>query len=90
MKVQAEVSLYPLRTRDLAKSIWMFTESLAQDGIEVDTGPMSSHLSGKCEDILGSLARAFEKAARNHQVVMTVKVLSMSPEALKKRVNGIL
>ena len=83
MKVQAEVSLYPLRSPDLAKPIWTFTQALACEGLEVDTGPMSTYLSGECEGIFGSLKRAFEMAADNNQVVMTVKVLSMLPEAPK-------
>ncbi len=82
MKVQAEVSLYPLRTQDLAEPIWEFTRSLTQDGVKIDTGPMSTHITGECNKIMECLGQAFIGIAKKHQVVMTMKVLSEPAEAL--------
>jgi hypothetical protein len=40
MKIQAELSLYPLRTRELAPSIESFLRGLARKDISIDPGPM--------------------------------------------------
>jgi hypothetical protein len=41
MKIQAELSLYPLRTRELAPSIEAFLQRLARKDISIDPGPLS-------------------------------------------------
>ena len=45
MNVQAEVSLYPLRTVTLMESIDRFLEHLRHSGLRVEIGPMSSRLT---------------------------------------------
>jgi len=47
MKVQAEVSLYPLRQDDLTKPIQQFVESLKSDDLNVKTGSIGL-TPGKC------------------------------------------
>jgi len=55
MKVQAEVSLYPLRQDDLTKPIQQFVESLKNNNLKVKTGPMSSVISGDNKIVFQSL-----------------------------------
>ena len=79
MTVQVEVSLYPLRTTDLTESIDRFTEHLRRSGFNVEIGPMSSRVSGECTDIFRVLGEAFEAAARDGDVVLTVKASNACP-----------
>ena len=74
MKVQAEVSLYPLRQDDLTKPIQQFVESLKNDDLNVKTGSMSSVISGEESIVFQSLQKAFEQAAQKYEVVLTAKI----------------
>jgi len=51
MKIQAEMSLYPLRTLTLAEPIERFVRHLRQSNLEVEMGTMSSRISGECKDL---------------------------------------
>ncbi len=80
MKVQAEVSLYPLRQKNLAKPIGWFCELLQKDEVEVRTGPMSSLITADSEVIFRSLREAFEQLAKEYEVVLTAKISNSCPE----------
>ena len=80
MKVQAEVSLYPLRQKDLAEPIQRFVESLKRDELNVKTGSMSSVISGEESIVFQSLQDAFEHAAQKYEVVLNVKISNACPE----------
>lgn len=80
MNVQAEVSLYPLRTATLTAPVERFLEPLRRSGVRVEIGPMSSRLAGECGDVFRALGEAFEAAARQSDVVATVKVTNACPE----------
>ena len=80
MKVQAEVSLYPLRQNDLTEPIQQFVESLKNDNLNVKTGSMSSVISGDSKIVFQSLQKAFEQAAQKYEVVLTAKISNACPE----------
>ena len=80
MKVQAEISLYPLRQNDLAKPIQQFVESLKNDNLNVKTGSMSSVISGDSKIVFQSLQKAFVQAAQKYEVVLTAKISNACPE----------
>ena len=80
MKVQAEVSLYPLRQNDLTKPIQQFIESLKRDDINIKTGSMSSVILGDSQIVFQGLQKAFEQAAQKYEVVLTVKISNACPE----------
>jgi len=80
MKVQAEVSLYPLRQNDLTKPIQQFVQGLKGDGLKVTTGPMSSIVLGDSRVVFRSLQRAFEQVAQRYEVVLTAKISNACPE----------
>jgi len=79
MNVQAEVSLYPLRTPTLMESIDGFAGYLRRAGLDVEIGPMSSRISGRCQDLFRALGQAFEDAAHGGDTVLTVKVSNACP-----------
>ena len=74
MKIDAEVSLYPLRNADLSRPIACFLERLQGTGLEVEPGPMSSHITGECADLFRALGDAFERGAEEGDVVLVMKV----------------
>jgi len=80
MKVQAEISLYPLRHNDLTKPIQQFVESLKRDDLEIKTGSMSSVILGEESIVFQSLQKAFEQAAKKHEVVLIAKISNTCPE----------
>ena len=80
MKVQAEVSLYPLRQDDLTKPIQKFVESLKNDNLDVKTGPMSSVISGDSKIVFQSLQKAFAQVGNKYKVVLTTKISNACPE----------
>jgi len=80
MKVQAEVSLYPLRQDDLTEPIQQFVKSLKNDNLNVKTGTMSSVISGDSKIVFQSLQKAFEQAAQKYDVVLTAKISNACPE----------
>jgi len=80
MKVQAEVSLYPLRQNDLTKPIQQFVESLERDDLNIKTGSMSSVISGDSQIVFQGLQKAFEQAAQKYEVVLTAKISNACPE----------
>jgi uncharacterized protein YqgV (UPF0045/DUF77 family) len=84
MKLQAEVSLYPLRQKDLAKPVGLFCELLRKDEIEIHTGPMSSLITADSDVIFCSLKEAFEQLAKEYEVVLTAKISNACPECKEK------
>ena len=82
MNIQAEVSLYPLRKALLLESIGSFVQHLRECGFSVTIGPMSSHINGECGRVFEALAEAFEEAANNGDVVLTMKVSNACPRRL--------
>ena len=79
MNVQAQASLYPLRTATLTEPIDRFLERLRNGGLSVAIGPMSSRIVGQCDQVFHGLAEAFQDAARGGDVVLTVKVSNACP-----------
>ena len=80
MRVQAEVSLYPLRTATLMDSIQAFCDALAAGGVEVCSGPMSSLVAGESGQVFAALGRAFEQVGRERDVVLVLKVSNCCPQ----------
>ena len=88
MKIQAEMSLYPLRTLTLAEPIERFVRHLRQSNLEVEMGTMSSRISGECKDLFHALGSAFEDAAHEGEMVLTVKVSNACPLSEKEDKNS--
>jgi uncharacterized protein YqgV (UPF0045/DUF77 family) len=79
MNVQAEVSLYPLRTQNLGRPIDGFLDGLHAAGLTVEPGRMSSTVQGDVETVFTTLGNAFRDAAEEHQVVLILKVSNACP-----------
>jgi len=84
MKIQAEISLYPLRQNELAKPIRQFIELLENNKLKVEPGPMSTLVTGEGPVVFKNLQKAFEQLAKEYEVVMTAKVSNACPETEKE------
>ncbi len=82
MKVQAEISLYPLGEEDLLPSIEEFLEVVREEGLEPRMGTMSTTLDGESSVLFQAIARAFEKVAAHHRCVLIVKYSNACPPAV--------
>ena len=85
MKIQAEISLYPLRQNELTKPIRKFIEVLKNDKLKVRTGAMSSFVTGDSEVVFENLQKAFERLAEECEVVMTAKISNACPKVKKDK-----
>jgi len=82
MKVQAELSLYPLRTACVGETIREFADSLRRAGFDVHVGSMSSIIAGDHTELFAALAQSFAR-----QVVLSVKVSNACPP-ISEHQNG--
>ena len=74
MKVQAQISLYPLRRPGLAEPIGRFVELLRQGGLNVEVGPMSTQVTGDSKLLFARLTEAFEDATSHGDIVLLLKI----------------
>jgi len=79
MNVQAEISLYPLRTGELGQSIDSFLGDLEAAGLTVQPGKMSSTVSGDVDAVFSTIRTAFKAVAEDGQVVLVMKVSNACP-----------
>ena len=85
MKVQAEISLYPLRQNELTKPIQQVVQVLENNKLQVKTGSMSSFVTGDSQVVFESLREAFEQLAKEYEIVMTAKISNACHKANKDK-----
>jgi uncharacterized protein YqgV (UPF0045/DUF77 family) len=83
VKIQAEVSLYPLRKKDLTKPIQQFIKVMESNDLKIKTGAMSSLIAGDSQVVFENLQKAFEQLAQEYEVVMSAKISNTCPGAEK-------
>ncbi len=81
MNVQAEVSLYPLRTQELGPPINAFCDVLRERGLRVTMSSMSTAVQGDVADVFDGLKAAMAQAGANREVVLVAKVSNACPAA---------
>jgi len=79
MMIQAEVSLYPLRTDEIGVTIESFNGDLKDSGLAVHKAAMSTKLAGDVDEVFGALGEAFKHVANDHQVVLVLKASNACP-----------
>jgi uncharacterized protein YqgV (UPF0045/DUF77 family) len=79
MKIQAELSLYPLKTTSLDNAVSRFVDELAQAGLAVTCGPMSTVVAGENEMLFAAVSRSFEQACTTDEVVLVAKFSNACP-----------
>jgi uncharacterized protein YqgV (UPF0045/DUF77 family) len=79
VKVQAELSLYPLRTLSLSVAIDKFLGQLRQSGLTVEVAAMSTRIEGGSEELFAAIHDAFATVAATGNVVLTLTVSNACP-----------
>ena len=79
MKVQTQVSIYPLKTKSLSEPIDEFCRILKDKGLKVETQTMGSYVVGPSDIIFNSVQKAFEQIAEKYNVVMDFKISNACP-----------
>lgn len=70
MTVQAEVSVYPLRTPKLSGPITQYCRVLQSRGLHVQTHSMSTFVTGELENLFEALEDGFRGLARDNDIVV--------------------
>ena len=76
--LQAELSLYPLRTKDLGSPISRFVEVFEEAGLDVKMGAMSTVVTGDETAFFRTLEKAYRIAAEE-PVVIVAKISNACP-----------
>lgn len=79
MKIQAELSLYPLKTDSLENAIKRFIGGLSQSGISVVPGEMSTLVAGESEEVFRMVSQCFATACMTEEVVLVAKFSNACP-----------
>jgi len=79
MKIQAEISLYPFGVEHLGQPVREFVAALKHEGFEVNTGSMSSTLTGDSTAFFSSLDKVFTRTAEKYPCVLVLKVSNVCP-----------
>lgn len=79
MKIQAELSLYPLKEPHISPYLEDFLNAIKKTGLEVKVGPMSTIISGESEHVFQALSDAFGRTAEKCKVVLSVKLSNACP-----------
>jgi len=79
MNIQAEVSIYPLKTNAVGPVIDEFLEQLKRHGLELETGTMSTRIAGELPEVFHALAEAFALSATSERVVLVLKASNACP-----------
>ena len=81
MYIQAELSLYALRTKDLSSPINLFSKVFEGQEVRVIPGAMSTIVGGERSLVLKLIQQAFEEVSQQYEVVLTAKMSNACPQA---------
>ena len=73
MYITAEASLYPLRTKNIDGPINRFCRNLKNLGLKIDTGDMSTIISGEAGKVFDGLKAAVTDVGEESDIVLVVK-----------------
>jgi len=82
MRVQAQVSLYPLRTQKLSGRVEEFCRVLRSHGLHVETGSMSTFITGESKELFDVLREGFEVLAQRNEIVIDCKISNTCPNSV--------
>jgi uncharacterized protein YqgV (UPF0045/DUF77 family) len=79
MRIQVEISLYPLGEQDPLRAIDEFVNVLRAEGLKPRIGTMSTMMVGKSETVFAAVAKAFEGVTAERRCVLVAKYSNASP-----------
>ena len=84
MKIQVQISIYPLKTKSLSEPIDEFCRILKGKGLKVQTRTMDSFVIGESNAVFKSVHEAFEQIAEKYDVVMDFKISNACPKKAER------
>lgn len=72
MKIQAEVSVYPLKTVDPTPIICEFIAHVREANVTVEPGSMSTRVRGEYDDVTAAITTAYKKSIEKQTAVLCV------------------
>ncbi|MCL5987248.1 MAG: Ykof family thiamine-binding protein [Actinobacteria bacterium] len=85
MKIQAELSLYPLFHQDVVSVVDNYIEQLKKYDIEVEVGEMSTRISGESSAVFEATRSAYEKVSADKKCILIAKFSNACIAELTKR-----
>lgn len=79
MKVEVEVSLYPLAEEFLEHPVRDFADVLEKHGCTVEHGPMSSYVSGELSAVFEAVRMGYEMVAQKCGCILILKACNVCP-----------
>jgi len=89
MKIQAELSLYPLKTDLIEDGVRNFIKELSQSGVSVVPGQMGTLVAGESKEVFRVVGECFENACRTDKIVLVVKFSNVCPETVMQKGEDI-
>gem|GEM_PF-4639886 len=77
MRVQAEVSFYPLKAQDVTREIMAFVDTVRAAGVEIELGALSALIRGEAVAVFEALKQAYLARAQAGTAVMVVKYVNI-------------
>ena len=87
MNIQAELSLYPLKTERIDTAISRFIEQLEAGGLKPEVGAMSTVVRGECHRVFSAVERAFDACGSEGDIVLVFKAGNACPSVSIKTRN---
>lgn len=84
MRIQAEISLYPLKKPSLSQYILDFLNAVRRPGVTVSAGSMSTVIAGEREVVFQAVSEGFAHVSDQCQVVLVVKYSNACPTSTGK------
>lgn len=92
MRIQAQVSIYPLKSEAVTQPVEEFCRRLRTPDLTVTAGSMSTLIVGESGRVFQTVRRAFQALAAEYDVVMDLKVSNACPDVVetgrRKKVDG--
>jgi uncharacterized protein YqgV (UPF0045/DUF77 family) len=79
MVASAQVAIYPLRQPRLSPAVQAVGDALVCAGLQPETGPMSTLVTGEVERLFAALQTAFVRAAAQGPVVLSITLSNACP-----------
>jgi uncharacterized protein YqgV (UPF0045/DUF77 family) len=79
MLASAQVAIYPLRQARLSPAVQAVGDALVGAGLQPETGPMSTLVTGEVERLFPALQTAFVRAAAQGPVVLSITLSNACP-----------
>lgn len=81
MYIQAELSLYVLRSQDLSTPIDHFSRVFDGQDVQIIPGAMSTIVGGERSLVLDLIQKAFAEVSEGNEVVLNLKISNACPQA---------